>query len=841
MHINRNIFAISKSFVALVVAMCVLFFANIGIVKAQKNLPAVYDLLLFENQVVSERLNLKRRPFGKLKLVDEIDTSRIQPRSQSPENISQVKTILGKQSRFITPLESASYMTYRIGKNKDLKPHQPYVLEFEYPEDSSRSMFVANRGADFIRGFATGNAIGDSRAQYAPVTLESIDYPLSNKWEIYHQLFYMHERTSTSAQREHQCADRSVPLSQGFDVTFFQSRKYNDPRSAGIAVAKIRLYEVIEPNKLAVPISYPENAPKRHVFLREEMADEAISSNVVERRATTSVPKWYEFKMDMGRALGFNTVGKDLMEFGFNQGFDGEDGKWINNSPPPRSNIWKDIVHSAAERGLSLMPYFEYGGSVGPAPSSSTPGSIDSLGLQRRTEKLFHGIDGPGDQKHHYTPVWWTENISADLTDPDTFTDFKRVLDRSVLKYKNVADFAGIWIRTRPAKLPISFSDDALARYNQNNPSNLRTIAQLRNNPVMRESYYRWWFNQRKKFLERMRSHIRQGLDNGNQEQVLFTPYSTEPAPKSYESPDRADIQFVKLITDDNNWWSNYVSSLNNNNSPIARRYRFLWNRLSPDQALENKSFEEGTLRRQKMILGSNGVRTEWFHGVPPADPDNYQNVDGVSMTYSFDNGLHTVASAPFLQRFSNASGGQSLIHHYTLNEDNGRSFRLNSRRDCNPNSQWDVEFADPFDGLVGYLSSAVERSGPYSVIAEARALANGNPVNIGYLESSSMSRGFPAYVRRFNQALLSLPAVSANDESGIASLPNVSVKRYRVGNQHYFAVINPNFRQIKDVTIDFSGYGMPFDLLKKQKYTKTSLTFGLYPGEVRTFRVNVH
>ncbi len=814
------------------------FLVSIGAaVEAEaRHIPSIISLLL-DNETEQYDLPFSERPFGELKLIDEVDATRIPPNSEYPANASEVRNILGRDARIIKPKEAASFITYRIGRGKGLKAHSAYVLEFDYPQDVSRSMFVANRGSDFIRGFATGAAVGDSRAQYAPATLSSTSYPLTGDWEIYHQFFFLHERTSDSAQREHQCADRSIPLSEGFDVTIFQGRKYNDPKSEGIAVSKIRLYEVLRPKSAQAPISYPKDLPKRHIFWREEMADEAISSVVVDRRATSSVAKWYEFKMDMGLVLGFNTVGKDLMEFGFNQGFDGEDNRWINNSPPPRSNIWKDIVASAAVRNLSLMPYYEYGGSVGPQQNNSDPGNVNSLGTQRRTKKLFYGQYGPGAEKKDYTPIWWTEGISADLTDPDTLLDFKRVLDKSVIKYKNHAEFAGIWLRTRPSKLPMSFSEQTLTRYNADNPGNRRTLFQLQTNAQSRESYYQWWFDQRKNFLTAIRDHMRTELNQDHDEQILFTPYSTEPSPLTYQILPSGNEKFVKLITDDPAWWKNYTASLANGTA-LGRRYQYQWNSASPDQAFSEKMYENGVLRRAPLSLSFNDtVIEERFHGIPPADPDSYNRAEGVAMTYSFDNSLHSVASDSFINRFSNASGGQSLVHHFTLNEDNGKSYRLRNR-ECDYTRRWNVEFADPFDGVVGYVAAAVERNGPYSVISEVRALANGNPINIGYLESSSMSRGFPAYVRRFNQALLSLPAIAAESDLKITSSSGVVVRRYSHGNTHYFAVINPTLHHISSAKLDFATYGLPYDLLKKQQYQASAFEVDLYPGEVRTFKI---
>ncbi|MES2933730.1 MAG: fibronectin type III domain-containing protein, partial [Pseudomonadota bacterium] len=405
-------------------------------------------------------LAFTEKPFGSLMLVDTIDTALVAPDTQSPALVSSVQTIAGRQSRTLVPGPDARYMTYRIGAGKGLVAKQAYVLDIEYPDDVPRAMFIANRGADFLRGFTTGSAVGDSRKSWTHSTLESLNYPQSGGWKNYHSLFYLHERFTPKAERNSICALRPLLPADGFDVSIFQTRKLNDPRSNGAAVGKIRLYKVVNQAALPAAITYPGNLPRRHLFWREEMADEAISNNDPAKRATVNAIDWFSFKMDMGSALGFNTVGKDLMEWGANQGFDSGDSDWIFNAKAPRTNIWAEIVAQASSRGLYLMPYLEYGGSLGNncldgQSCDTSVGSYKSMGFQRRTRKLFHGIYGPGTALDWYTTVSWAEEKSADLTDPDTETDLKMVLDKIIVQYKNnTTSFAGVWLRMRQTKLP---------------------------------------------------------------------------------------------------------------------------------------------------------------------------------------------------------------------------------------------------------------------------------------------------------------------------------------------------------------------------------------------------
>jgi hypothetical protein len=74
-------------------------------------------------------------------------------------------------------------MAWVIGRAKGLKPGAAYLLEVEYPDDVPRTLFVANRGADLVRGFATGAAAGDCRQQYVQPSIESLNYPQTGQWQ----------------------------------------------------------------------------------------------------------------------------------------------------------------------------------------------------------------------------------------------------------------------------------------------------------------------------------------------------------------------------------------------------------------------------------------------------------------------------------------------------------------------------------------------------------------------------------------------------------------------------------------------------------------------------------
>lgn len=779
--------------------------------------------------VVDAPLPLETQPFGALTLVEEIDTASVAPSFQSPAGASSVATRLGRSARVMPLSPDAKALAYRIGAGRGLVAGRAYVLEVEYPDDVPRTIFVANRGADFVRGFATGRSVSDARRQFTRSTLESLDYPQSQQWASFRSLFYLHERTSTlKAERNAVCANRNLLPGDGFDVMIFQNKQWDDPAGNGVAIGKIRLYAVANAAALPAPIAYPPAPlPRRHLFWREEMADEAVQSNNVAQRAFAQPIDWFEAKIRLARFYGFNTVGKDLMEWGHNQGFDGGDSQWLWNAQPPLVDIWSQIVARAGAAGLPLLPYFEYGGSIGGCSGAGC--GYRSLGSQRRTKKLWDGTYATCGNLSYYTCVWWTEGYSADVTDPDTLTDLQRLIDRTVLAHRDVADFVGIWLRTRQTKLPISFAPETLARYNAEVPAQPRTLAQLRSDEASRASYYDWWYGRRRALLIALRDYLRTGLDNP-QAQVHFTAYAGEPPPPAYVTP--AEANLTNLITDDVAWWNSYAATLSGNPDPdVANWYRWQWGGFTPAQALTQRQHANGVFKTFA-IPASGSERPEETHSAPPPDPQRYAGTNGVSMTLPFGSALYTVGDMQLFNEFSN-DAGQTLTHFYPLNEDNGAAFE-----DANCTSHYSVSATEPFQGRVGYTAVAVDRAGPYVTLAEARALANGNPINIGYLESSSFSRGEPAYVRRFNRALLSLPALTATTRAGAASDAAVVVREIATAQGNYYAVINTALTARTAVTVQLGGSGVVQDLLAGTALASAQLRFDLYPGEVRTFRV---
>ena len=713
-------------------------------------------------------------PFGKLRLVDEIvcgtDTGAHEF-YEMPAGVSKVETILGIPARILPNTGEAKSFAYRIGKGKNLKPGAAYVLAVEFPEDKARSLFIVNRGAESVRGVRTGNALGDVLYSYTNNNSESLKIPLSQRYRTWKNLFFLHDRMLEVGLKSEKAGEEGPHTGKpenGFWVAITQSKADNDPVSNGAAVSRIRLYEVSDVAKLIIPLKLPPaGLPQRHLFWREEMADGVIGADKAEERGVTVRTDWYDYKAHLMQFLGMNTFSKDLLEFGHNQGWDaGPTNDWFNASHYPE--LWGDILDRFAKYDFSILPYYEYAGSVGQK----------GLGGEKRAMPLSGA--------KAYTHISWTEGNNADITDPDTIADAKKLLDATILRYKDKVTFAGAWFRPRASQMPIGFADPTLARFaKEANAGQAITREQLRTDKVLLEKYYVWWFGKRRDFLINLRDHLRShGIAGAD---ILLTPDSAEPG-RSLMGPHA-------IVTDDMETWT-----------PILQR--------PAHSTLRAVSYEETVRANRQFEALTSPTPTwgewEWQHSNPQADPVNYKNTSGAFLTYSF-NRAYTTSSAESFAPFRTQSGLAAIVH-FPLNE-------------------------HAMEKSLGYIASDVEYAGPFCMLGEARAMAYGDPRYLGYLAASSFNRGFPEYVRRFNAAFLSLPALPSEIVPGASSDPNVVVRVIKTpANGTYFAIVNTGFQDSK-VTVTLSTKGKATNAATGQALTTVDgkLTMTLYPCELRS------
>lgn len=732
-----------------------------------------------------------------LKLVDEIDPAKVQPEYESVPGASRVEKILGRNARVMPPAEQARVMAYVIGKGKSLTPGKAYFLTVEYPDDVPRTIFLGNRGADYVRGWATGTAFGDLRSQFTEPSVESLSYPQTGQWAAFKQYFHLLDRfQGVKASRNADPGMRPYGPEDGFHVVIFQSKQKNDPRSEGAVAGKIRLYEVEDPSKLYAPINYPpEGLPRRRILCREEMSDEAIQGLGKDRGVAESVD-WYLGKIKMAKILGINTFTKDLLEFGHNQGWESGNPDWVVEAQPPNRDLWTRLVPAVSAEGVEIVPYYEYKGSIG-MPE-------DSFARQKRAQKLYHGKKG-----ERYTGVYFAEDHNADLTDPDTLADAKQVLDRTVVQFRGQAKFPGIWLRTRNTHLPISFSDAAIQRFKSDNPgvdaSQEALIASYEGNKDLYNKYLDWWFGKRAQFLTALRDYLREQL--GQKEvQVIFTPEVSESVPVLHQEGQIDGHPGV--VTDDVAWWKTYANSMSDS--------WWQWHLMPTDfnTAVENNWY--GRCLKDQSPAYVNG--DENYHSAPGGDPLRYKKIEDVQMSYPMGR-LFTVSNPASMEDYQ-ADTGLTAVQFFSLNEESEV-----------PNST-----PTPFDHLLGYICVDCDRAGPYMMLVQARAVANAAPRNIAYLSGSSFSTGFPEIMRRFNQAFLAVPALPSKQIEGAASNPEVVVREISTPkNGIYYYVVNTSMQKLSDIAVKFPARGTPVNLATG---LKAADKFDMDPAELLAFHI---
>lgn len=728
-------------------------------------------------------------PFGRLSLVDEVVCGAAQPGHEmraDPVSAVRVETVLGRPCRTLAPTaKECAYMTFRLGARKLLRPGGAYVLSVEYPEDAPRSMVIINTGNETARGLHTGLATGDAlHAKYVDSQVESLNLPLSGKWETWNLLFRLHDRFAERGLVRGSSRPRALTPEDGFDVTVAQFSSENDPLSKGAAVASIRLYEVVDEDKLALQVNVPpDGLPRRRLFWREEMSDGVVEGKKPEDRGVDNPLDWYRYKAEQMRFLGLNTYTKDLLEFGACQHWDSSGyggNKWVyfNND---MKGLWGQVVALMGTYGFDILPYYEYSGSKGQ----------EGLGNQRRATPL----KGEGD----YTHIKWVESANADITDPDTYADFQKMLDLTVVSLRDKARFAGVWLRPR-SQLPVGFGDATLSRFaKEANGGAAVTRGQLKEDKALYGKYIAWWGSKRRDFLVAMRDYLRgKGVKDAF---VLFTGCASEPG-KGF-----GDFQ-PRFFTDSPDVWAPILAQ-EAHTPPLGRS----WQVHSPDEVAE-----QGLYLKALLAPGANWGGWEIHHANPADDPATYPSVEGVLLSHPF-NRLYTVASAKTFDLYRMPTG-LALMRHYALNE--------NMMSDASGKEK------------VGYFVADVERAGPACMQAEAVAMANGDPTMIGYLVGNNFGRGFPQYVRDFNANFLALPALPSVRVEGGSSDPAVVVRVIDAGTQGvYISVVNTAATGRSRVRVTVPGGGTVTALATGRALTRDGghVTLDLRPYQLVALR----
>ncbi len=695
--------------------------------------------------------------------------------AEYPAGGSTVQTILGQSARVLSPIPNQyKYVSYTVGKNlpagKSLQAGAAYVIKLEYPEDTSRSWYVLNRGAETARGFCTGQAVGDQVGGWVYSVPESLSLPLSGQWKEWTQYFHLHERypgtwqprdvdfQGTGGGTAGTNARTQTPA-DGFQVIVMQLDTKQAPLDAGAALGKLRLYEVTSPITLnANPL--PAGLPKRHVFWREEMSDGVVSymGDPATEWGMQNDQDWYEHKLKLMRFLGIRTFAKDLLEFGHNQGWPVSDANWWNPAGPNLVQRWSEIVTLCQSYGFDVIPYYEYYGSTGPG----------GIGPQKTCLAMKNS--------NSYTGFWWVELYNADITGATTNTlaDATRLLDETLSPFKTQVDFPAIWFRARPSAMPISFRAACRAEFESDTgrtagSASLAALSAARSATPPGQlyvDYCQWWFEERREFLLGMQSWLRSNIHSDCD--VMFTWDNSEPG---WPFPGSSKY----IVNDDPATWSPICTTLQ-----TTYNHWFFHKDYAPTVS-GNEYYQ--AMRTSLMDYGAD----EWSHSVPWADPQNYATTDGVFLTHTMNRAFSLTETS--LSGFR-SQNDLACIRHYCLNED-AHAFAANEQWENTP---------------LGYLAADVERAGPFSMLLEARAVALGDPNYLGYCSSNTWNHGFPVYARKFFANYLSLPALPSTVVAGASADPEVVVRRIQTPSHGtYFAIVNLGVTS-KSVAIDLVG-----------------------------------
>lgn len=708
-------------------------------------------------------------------VVDAVDLAAGDPGhrfSELPAQASAVATLAGVAARQLPNRDGPRMFAVRLGEGKELQAKATYVLEVDVVEDAPRAFFILNRGDDTMRGVCVGAALPDTIFQFTGSNPEVLDVPLARGVRTWRSVFRLHERFSGLQRLRDQQAPLPMTPADGFWVIIAQSEQRRNPGSSGAAVAAIRLRRIAEPSSLALPLSRPpKELPWRHAFWREEMADGVVTAADPAARGCTDPIDWYDAKLQTMRMLGIDVFCKDLLEFGHNQGWDsapygGSD--WVNQAKDPQ--LWERIVAHVGKAGFPILPYYEYAGSVG---------QKSGIGPARRTHPL-------GDQRD-YTHIAWVERNSADLTDPDTLTDFNRIAELTVLRLRQQAQFLGVWLRPRPSGLPMSFTDATLARFATAIGETTVTRERLRADRALLQRYYDWWFVQRRAFLSGVRDALRSG--GLPAAQVLYTAYPGEPAPElagdalvvqGGGAAWKALLEKPRPILD----WAE-----------VAYGRQYLERTLAPPATWSHWEFQ---------------------HSSPQADPANYRETDGVLMTYPYNRAYTVATPAPF-EAFRSASG-LAIVRHQSLNE-----------------------LVMP-EAMIGYHCVDMERSGPASMLSEVMAVVHGDPAWLGNLSGTSYATGFPQHVRAFHAAYLALPALPGRILPDAATAKQVVVRAID-GGRHgtWLAVGNLGHEALSGVRIAMPIAGTASDAVHggTLPVAAGTITLDLAPCSLRAIRIS--
>lgn len=671
-------------------------------------------------------------PFGELPLVDEIDCASPRdkhPFRESSAEVSVVGGLLGRDCRVLRPAGAARWMAWRIGAGKGLLARGAYVLEIEMPDDRPRTTIVVNRGCDMVRGVATAGALGDQFWGREDSRAEVLDrLPHARRFITQKLFFFLHDRTADIVLTRAPMRRPLLPA-DGFWVVVLTPSAADDPVSSGAAVSRIRLFEVPDPGQLTLEPKLPEGLPHRLVFAREAWSAPMTEGDGEGEAGVDNMDAFFEFRARQARFLGMNAVAPDLLTANRNQGWDSGEEDWYAS---PRDALrWEKMLQMLDGYGLSAVPYFEYAGSL-------------SLNRAVRCQPISRGLP--------YTNDPAGEPGHLDVTDPLSLDDARRLMERTVGRYRDRFRIAAVWFRVRTGAWPVSYADAAIKRFAADANGNWPPPrSQFAEDSGLRERYDSWWMGKRAEFLSGVRDAVRSAFPKA---EVLVTPWGPDGGPALSE---RTRLLVTDVPAD-------FMGNLQGPGGQWGEA--LAWKRAVG---------EERWLKALQAFPRSRGS-WDWHDACPPPDPGRYWDTKGVLFTFPIPRAF-TAASATAFDAFRGPDG--LAVERVWC-----RNAGVDSRS---------------LGGIVG----DVDRAGAFCMMVEALAVANGDPWWIANDASNTHTSSFPEVTRRFYSAFLALPALRSQRMPEWSEDPDVVVRViWTEKSGAYLAVVNSSPSSKKEALV---------------------------------------
>ena len=614
------------------------------------------------------------------------------------QGFTTVESILGRSCR---TAENWGWFSYALAQGKIVRG-QYYLTEIDYPEDKPR-MFAVYNTQNANPGFHTGSSLGDPYTRQRFVGNSPL--PLSQGYRTW----------------------RCVMVGSGAGTISINAMERSaDPVNAGVAVSSIRMYRIeTPPAEFAVPTYRypPAPLPRRMIVHLQE--DAAPAGFAYQRELMMYGVNAYSpaalFYCGCGDGTG-NHGSVNWQSRLFDKGR-------YNLSPPP--NGLSSSLDASAKTGLSIIPYFEYGGS------SSLPEEALAVEADGAKSRFYWGakrIDG-----------WYC----VDMAHPAVAEEFRKILDELGPVFQAHPNIKGIELTHRSRAWDISYSDYELTRFAKESgtavPAGSRDERARWIQAHALDAYWSFHYAKKREVLLAIRDKLR----SIRPDLVLYV--------LNYVADDH--VPFGQVL--------HYAS-------PQAKGTRDEF--IDPADPLRPcmPRFDDSrlTIPRLNTSIDMRSLLEDYRR--PDQDqtgihPPLYRNDAGIfiwgPMHFAF-----TAASPAYLE-FFRTGGGIAAANCWLYNED--------------------AIGNNPAVGLPGL--EGTEHAGPFCMMEEVLSVAAADPVMLG-LRMADLRRGFPEYAQAFAKAYLALPALPSEVIDAGQRDQDVVVRRIRTDAGAYVAVINRGF-----------------------------------------------